>query len=244
MQSSGFSGGQYRPLSEEKVKMIHDASLQILEKVGFTYGKGLDSTLDMLEGAGAIVDREKSIIKFPGKLIMEQVTKAPEQVILYSRDGKNDLDLGEDRVHMGTGGAAIKILDLETGEARPSSLNDLFQLGSLVDKLDNIHFFLRPCIPQDIPVSAYDVNVFYSSFKATAKHIMSGVNSDKNLQDIIEMASIIAGSKEALVERPFFSITASFAISPLKLNTQSTLIMQEACRHRIPVALSSAPAAG
>ena len=36
----------------------------------------------------------------------------------------------------------------------------------------------------------------------------------------------------------------SFAISPLKLCTQSTLIMQEANRHMIPVALSSAPMAG
>ena len=244
MQSSGFSGGQYRPLSEEKIKMIHNASLEILEKVGFTYGKGLDNTLDMLEGAGAAVDRGKFRIRFPKKLIMEQAARAPEHVILYSRDGKNDLDLGKDRVYMGTGGAAIKILDLETGKVRASTLNDLFQLGCLVDKLDNIHFFLRPCIPQDIPPSSYDVNVFYSCFKATAKHIMSGVNSEKDFQDIIELASIIAGSRENLVNRPFFSITASFAISPLKLNTQSTLIMQEACRHRIPVALSSAPAAG
>ncbi|MCK5349014.1 MAG: trimethylamine methyltransferase family protein, partial [Desulfobacula sp.] len=35
-----------------------------------------------------------------------------------------------------------------------------------------------------------------------------------------------------------------FAISPLKLCTQSTRIMQEAIRNRIPVALSSAPMAG
>jgi trimethylamine--corrinoid protein Co-methyltransferase len=37
---------------------------------------------------------------------------------------------------------------------------------------------------------------------------------------------------------------ASFAISPLKLCTQSTLIMLEAVRNRIPVALSAAPMAG
>ena len=46
------------------------------------------------------------------------------------------------------------------------------------------------------------------------------------------------------MEKPFISVIASFAISPLKLCTQSTLIMLEAVRNRIPVALSAAPMAG
>jgi trimethylamine--corrinoid protein Co-methyltransferase len=85
MQSGGFSGGQYRPLSEDQVKKIHEASLSILEKIGFTYEKGLESTLEMLEGAGAAVDREQSRITFPRELVMEQAARAPERVILYSR---------------------------------------------------------------------------------------------------------------------------------------------------------------
>ncbi|MEX1327846.1 MAG: hypothetical protein AB1Z29_13660 [Desulfobacterales bacterium] len=44
---------------------------------------------------------------------MTQADRAPERVVLFSRDGKNDLDLTQHRVYLGTGGAAIKILDLE-----------------------------------------------------------------------------------------------------------------------------------
>jgi trimethylamine--corrinoid protein Co-methyltransferase len=172
------------------------------------------------------------------------VAKAPERVVLYGRDGRNDLDLGEHRVHLGTGGAAIKILDLETGKARATTLNDLYQLGRLVDKLDNIHFFLRPCIPTDIPEAEYDVNVFYASLKATAKHVMGGVNDVDGFNRVVELASIIAGGREELKKRPFISISACFAISPLKLCTQSTLIMREAAKNYIPVALSCAPMAG
>ena len=47
---------------------------------------------------------------------MTQADKAPERVVLFSRDGKNDLDLAQHRVYLGTGGAAIKILDIETGK--------------------------------------------------------------------------------------------------------------------------------
>jgi len=244
MDSRGLSGGQYRPLSEDQLKTIHVASLAILEATGFTYESGLDETLEMLEKAGMAVDRERPRITFPRELVMEQVGKAPHQVVLFSRDGKNDLDLTEHRVHLGTGGAAIRILDLETGKARPSTLKDLYQLGRLVDQLDNIHFFLRPCIPTDIPATAYDVNVFYACLKATGKHVMAGVNDLEGFHNILDLASMVAGGMEKLKEKPFISVITSFAISPLKLDTQTTLIMQEAVRNRIPVALSCAPMAG
>jgi len=244
MDLKGLTGGQYRPLSEEQIKTIHEASLSILEKTGFTYESGLDDILAMLEKEGASVNRDRSRITFPRDLVIEQAAIAPEQVIMYSRDGKNDLDLTKHRVHLGTGGAAIKVLDLETGEARSTTLQDLYQLTRLVDQLDNIHFLVRPCIPTDIPKEAYDVNVFYTCLKATAKHVMAGVNDVEEFHKVLDLASMVAGGLEKLKERPFISIITSFAISPLKLDTETTLIMQEAVRNQIPVALSCAPMAG
>ncbi|MBC2713644.1 MAG: trimethylamine methyltransferase family protein [Desulfosarcina sp.] len=244
MDSKGLSGGIYKPLSPEGIETIHDASLTILEKTGITYEAGLEETVGMLAEAGATIDRGASRIRFSRELIREQVAKAPSQVILYARDGKNDLDLTEDKVHLGTGGAAVKILDLETGEPRPSTLNDLYDLGRLVDRLDHIHFFLRPCIPTDIPEADYDVNMFYACLKATGKHVMSGVNDEAGLHRIIDMAAMLAGGKEQLRAKPFISVITSFAISPLKLCTQSTRIMQECNRQGIPVALSAAPMSG
>lgn len=244
MNSKGLSGGIYRPLSPQAIDTIHKASLTILEKTGITYESGLEETVDMLANAGAAVDRDTKRIRLPGDLIAEQVSKAPSRVMLHARDGKNDLDLTEDKVHLGTGGAAVKILDLETGAPRSSTLKDLYDIGRLVDRLDNIHFFLRPCIPTDIPEDAYDVNMFYACLKATGKHVMSGVNDEAGLHRVIDLAAMVAGGKEALREKPFISIITSFSISPLKLCTQSTRIMQECNRQGIPVALSAAPMSG
>ncbi len=244
MNSKGLSGGIYKPLSPEGIDTIHNASLTILEKTGFSYEAGLDATVDMLADAGATVDLEMRRIRFPRELILTQIAKAPSQVVLYSRDGKNDLDLTEDKVHLGTGGAAVKILDMDTGQPRSSTLKDLYDLGRIVDRLDHIHFFLRPCIPTDIPEADYDVNMFYACLKATGKHVMSGVNDEAGLHRIIDMAAMLAGGKEQLQAKPFISIITAFAISPLKLCTQSTLIMQECNRQGIPVALSAAPMSG
>lgn len=244
MNLKGLSGGIYAPLSSDEIETIHDASLTILESIGITYESGLDATLEMLEDAGASIDRDQARVILPRELVSVQAAKAPERVILCSRDGKNDLDLSQHRVHLGTGGAAIKIIDLENNSVRSSTLNDLYQLGRLVDALDNIHFFLRPCIPTDISEAAYDVNVFYACLNATAKHVMAGVNDEKGFYNVLDLVSMVAGGLEKLKAKPFISIITSFAISPLKLCTQSTLIMQEAVRNSIPVALSSAPMAG
>lgn len=244
MNSKGLSGGTYQPLSPQSIDTIHQASLTILDKTGLTYESGLEETIDMLANAGVTVDQEMKRIRFPRDLILEQVAKAPSRVILYARDGKNDLDLTEDKVHLGTGGAAVKILDLDTGEPRPSTLKDLYEIGRLVDKLDHIHFFLRPCIPTDITEDDYDTNMFYAGLKATSKHVMSGVNDEAGLNRVIGLAALVAGGIDQLREKPFISIITSFAISPLKLCTQSTKIMQECNRQGIPVALSAAPMSG
>ena len=209
-----------------------------------TYEQGLEDTIQMLEDSGAAVDRDKKKITFPKKLIIEQAAIAPDKVVLCGSDPKNDLHLTQNRVHLGTGGAAIKILDPKTGKARPTTLKDLYDVSRLVDQLDNIHFLVKPCIATDIDVEDYNINWFYACLAATSKHVMSGVTDEKVLKDVIDMASMIAGGLDKLKERPFISLTACFAISPLKLCTQSTRIMQEANRNLIPVALSSAPMAG
>jgi len=244
MNLMGLQGGQYCPLLPEQIETVHEASLKILEKTGITYEQGLDDTIQMLKDNGAGVDRDKRKITFPRDMIAEQVAKAPEKVILCGQDPKNDLYLTENRVHLGTGGAAIKILDPETGNVRPTTLKDLYDVSRLVDQLDNIHFLVKPCVTTDIGMEDYNVNWFYTCLTATSKHVMSGVNDVKGLQDVIEMAAMIAGGLDKLQERPFISVITCFAISPLKLCTDSTRIMQAANRNRIPVALSSAPMAG
>lgn len=244
MNYMGLQGGQYKPLTAGQIETIHGASLKILEQTGVTFESGLEGTVTMLEENGATVDKEKKRILFPREMIEDLVAKAPEKVVLCGREKKHDLELAENRVYMGTGGAAIRILDPDTGEMRATTLQDLYKVSRLVDRLENIHFLVRPCIPTDIDEADYDINMFYACLSASSKHVMSGVNDEQGLANVIEMASLVAGGRENLQKRPFISIITSFAISPLKLCTQSTLIMQEANRNFIPVALSGAPMAG
>jgi trimethylamine--corrinoid protein Co-methyltransferase len=243
-KSGGLNGGQYKPLTESNLKKIHESALDILENIGLTYESGLDDTFKMLENSGARIERGSARIFLPRKLVEQQISFAPERVILFSKDGRNDIDMSGDRVYMGTGGLGISVVDLESGIARQSLLVDIYNIARLVDSLDNIHFFLRPCTAFDVPVEAHDINCMYAGFKGTSKHYMSGASSEDSLIKMIELAEIVAGGKDSFKKRPIYSLISCFAISPLKLCTQSTINMQEACRRNIPVALSAAPMAG
>jgi trimethylamine--corrinoid protein Co-methyltransferase len=55
---------------------------------------------------------------------------------------------------------------------------------------------------------------------------------------------MIAGGERALVKRPFISFVTSWMVSPLHFATDTTRVLLEVTKNKIPVALSSAPMAG
>jgi trimethylamine--corrinoid protein Co-methyltransferase len=145
---------------------------------------------------------------------------------------------------MGTGGAAVRVIDPDSDQSRPGTLADVARLARLVDGLNNVHFFVRPCTAQDVPAELLAVNEFYAALSNTGKHVMGAGYTLDGARDVIEMAALVAGGEEALRRRPFLSFITSWMISPLAYDTETTRVLLEVARRRIPVALSSAPMAG
>jgi trimethylamine--corrinoid protein Co-methyltransferase len=168
----GLEGGRYRPLSDSDVQRIHEAALQVLERTGVEVVES--ECRDIFAAAGARVDKGRDRVFLSGELIEAALAQANRNVVLYSQDGRTDLHLQGRRVHLGTGGAAVQVLDLETGRARDSRLRDLYDIGRLVETLDNIHFYLRPVVARDVSNDDIDLNTFYACLAATNKHVMGG----------------------------------------------------------------------
>lgn len=244
MGSGGLSGEIYRPLSEDQIATIHERALDLLEDCGMTYEDGLDDVLQVLGAAGCTVDQGIKRIFFPRQLVIEMVAKAPGNFILYSRDGKNDLKMGKNRVYAGTGGTAVRILDLDTGEARQTVLKDAHNVALIVEQLKNIHFYQSPCVPHDLPTEHYDFNIVFSAMLGTKKHVMLGCNFDSSLRKTFSMVSRIVGGEEILREKPVFSISSCIVISPMKFCTQSTRNVLTAGELGIPTTVTSAPMSG
>lgn len=236
----GLIGGQYKPLTDEQVRQIHEASLKILLRTGVQVDE--PQALKILSEAGAQVDGRS--VRFPGWLVEQAVERAPKRIVLAGQDEQNDLLLEGSRVYIGTGGAALQVLDLGSGQIRPALLRDIADMARVVDALPNIHFYLIPVYPTDVPVEIVDINMHYTALANTGKHVQSGVYTVQGIRAVVEMCERIMGGAEALRERPIVSFITSWMMSPLKFVSGVTGLLIEVCRQRMPVVLSAAPTTG
>ncbi|MCK4355494.1 trimethylamine methyltransferase family protein, partial [Candidatus Bipolaricaulota bacterium] len=242
MYKEGLIGDKYSILRREEIEKIHKSSLWVLEEVGVRVDD--DHFLTLFEQIGANVDKNERVVKLPPNMVEEFVEMAPGEILLAGRDPENDLLLGGRRVYLGTGGAAIHILDVETGKLRDPVLQDQYDLAWLTENLENVHFYQCPVVCTDIPKNILSINSFYAALAGTRKNVQESATDSQAATDIIEMAAMIAGGEETLRERPFISFVASWMISPLKLDIGTSKVLETVASHGIPVALSSAPVTG
>ncbi|TDA66988.1 MAG: hypothetical protein D9V47_11770 [Clostridia bacterium] len=236
-----YEGGQYQPLKPEDIRPIHEVSVRLLEEVGVKVPNA--DVLEIFAGKGAPVDRERTIVRIPRSMLEDAVDTAPSSVVLCGREEKYDLWLAGRRTHLGTGGTVLNVLDLDSGQRRPATMDDLRQIARLVDAMENIQFYNIPAYPDGVPAERVDVNRFFSALTNTSKHVMGGVYTIQGIRDVVAMAEEIAGGREALRERPFISMITC-VMSPLVLDETYSALEVEVARQGIPVVCPAEPLAG
>ena len=241
IKKPSFSDCAYKPLTDGDIRHIHAASMRVFETVGVKVC--LPRALAIFRAAGADVDEHAMIVKADEDWVMRKLAAAPERVVLCGRDERYDLDLSGFNVYMGTGGTALNVLDLNTGERRPSSLRDLEHAARLTDALKNIDFFVLSCYPNEIEKNDADVNRFYAAFKNTSKHVMGGVYTPDGVRNVAQMAAAVAGGYKRLIERPFVSFITCI-MSPLLMDRHYTELLLTAVETGLPLATPVAPMAG
>ena len=240
MAKKSYFGGQYKVLDEGDIKDIHESTMQVLEKVGLDIR--YEPALELLEKNGAMVDRDFGRVYIPRDLVSKCIKQAPGEFTFYGREKGKEIILGGTRVHFGTGGTALSVLDLNR-KKRKSVGADIADIAALVEKLENVDFFIVPVYPHDAPADRVDVNRFFPALCYSSKPVMGGVYTLEGLREVVDIASTIAGSKEALRRRPFIGFITSIA-SPLKIDDLYAQLLMEVATMGLPLATSTAPTAG
>jgi len=240
--SGGAEGGRYRPLKDSDVDAIHETSLRVFAEIGIKVNNA--KALDRFASAGASIDRESCIVKMEPEKVMEWIGRAPGSITLYGRNPEHTLSMEKLNVYAGTGGTALYVKDGNTGEKRPGRLADLRDIARVVEALDHVHLFMLPLFPGEIPEERVDVNRFGVAMAHCTKHIMGGVYTVEGIRNVVKMASMIAGSKQALLDRPLVSMVTCCAISPLVLDDRYSELAMEAARQGVPVVTPSEPLCG
>lgn len=238
---SGLEGGSYRPLSEEGLLRIIGAAYEVLERTGIEVPPS--ACRDVFERAGCRIDSVANRVHIPAHVIDAARAVAVPEVLLAGREEKHDLHLGGRRVYLGTGGQAVKIMDLDD-RVRETSLRDNYDIGRLVDTLDHIHFYMRPVVCRDLTNEQIDVNQLYACVSATKKHVMSNSYLPERVSSLRRMGELIVGGPAAFDARPPISFVASWVVSPLRYAMETVEILDSIIEQGVPVVLSSAPQAG
>ncbi len=238
----GMKGGQYRPLTEDGVQRIHHAALDALEQIGLAQAP--PSGVAAMTAAGAI-QGEDGRLRYPRALVEDMLGKAARGITLHGRDPAYDLVLEPDRVHYGTAGAAVHVVDPMTGDYRDPTARDLHDAARLVEHLDNIHFFQRPMVCRDIEDNLeMDLNTIYAAAAGTKKHIGTSFSDPSHVAPGMDLIHQIAGSEADWRARPFISNTNCFVVPPMKFAEESCVAMEHCIHAGMPVLLLSAGQAG
>ncbi len=210
----GMIGGQFRPLTDTAVQEIFAGALRLLEELGMA--DSIPRFTAEVTAAGGWLDDEGRL-HFPEKLVHSAIDMAAKEIRLCGFTPEHDLLLAGTRVHFGTSGAAVSILDLETRHFRPSQVADLYDLARLADTLEHIHYFIRTVVPRDIEdVRAVDINTAYAVMMGTAKPIGTSFYEARHVYDVAEMFDIALGRPGAFRERPFCICNDTMAVPPLR----------------------------
>jgi len=231
----------YRPLTDHEVRYIDRTGRRILDRVGIQVSDV--AFLDKLQAAGARVDRKKHRVRFTGDWLDERLKHSPSQVSLYSRDGRNDVHLGTGKVHFTNGGRVFRFRDGRTGHYRYSMLRHVAHTAALVDKLDNISFYVIAAQAHTVSPEVYHLNEFFHSMDNTTKHVMGGCDNLDGVTQMWDLACYIAGGEAQLRERPIVSVIVN-PISPLTMDSNMLSVLEFCCTHGIPVTSDPAPIAG
>ena len=221
-------GGRLKPLNEAAVDKIVDAAFDILSNIGMA---GLPVALHQpFKDKGASI-RVDGRVCFPRSIVERALSRAPSTVRLPGFDDNNSLDIGGGRVHIGTGGAAVQVLDSSDMRFRDSTLNDLYLLMRLVDVLPNIHYGLRPVIARDVhDLTDLDTNTAFASLKATSKPIGVSFNSVQSVEQVVALCDTALGPQKSFASQPFCMGVVVHVVPPLRYATESVDVL-EACIH-------------
>ncbi len=192
-------------LTPQEVKKIHDATLWIIEKVGVRFPS--KKALEIWASHGAVVDREKMVVRAKGELIEKALKTCPPAYSLAARDPQQDLPLDGNHVFVGTDGCGVEVIDIKTGERRVSCLQDVRDIARIADATEQIGFHWVPVSAQDMPPETRGLHEIKAIWENSSKHVQTeSVYNEREARAAIEMATLIAGGKEQLRRRPVLSL--------------------------------------
>ncbi|MBM3144147.1 MAG: trimethylamine methyltransferase [Chloroflexi bacterium] len=229
-------------LTSDHVERVHQASLEILEDVGFLVRN--EKARHFFARHGCQVDSETSLVKFPPSVIEEFREAFPPSFTFRGRDPKYDRTIPEQSPVIVTGSSAPDLIDPITGKERRSTSDDIARIAHLINELPGYDVFSISTLAEDAPEAYFTLARLYPALKNCLKPVRSTAKDTGDAERVLRLGYLIAGSEAAYRERPFITHHFCPVVSPLTMDYDSTEMLIFFVEQGLPVYPSIVPNAG
>ena len=222
-------------LTDDQIKKIHHASLDILQRIGVHIPH--EDVLSLFADSGADVDIKGQMVKIPPDLITKCIDQAQKQYILYGRDISKKAEFGYGkRNYNGIAGEACWVENIGE-ERRYTTLADVATATRFADGLDNITIPGALSDPEELDISWRCVAVLAEMIKNTTKPVTLWLHDRASAKYICELLIALHGDEKRASQYP---LTYNFLepISPLRFPFHGIdLLFEISPRLNLPVAI-------
>jgi trimethylamine--corrinoid protein Co-methyltransferase len=231
-----------RVLSEDEKAQVHERSLAVLAATGVKVNTAKGR--QYLKDAGAEVDENSNIVRFPRAMVEESLRLAPKAFTLGARRPGWDLSMNAGECTLMIDGEGTSVIDRKTGEHRPSTFDDWLEATRVIDALDEVGVFWDMVERGDGEESISSaVKHWRDIFTSFSKHVQDASPSDEYSPWLVEIIQAIFGDKETVRRTHPFSFLVC-PQSPLEIEEKRTDAYLELLGWDIPIAVMPMPLMG
>ncbi len=243
--------GFLHALDTPQIEQLHQATLRILERTGLQIqGRFL---LEALADAGCRVDFDACRVWFQPELVERQMAvqhgryRSVRSSLWYPfcREKPVDRIASPERFIVYYGFATPWIFDYPERRYRKPTIQDQVDMIKLGDVLPSVAAVNAPLICGDFDPRIETIETTRLLLNNTSKPGWVGTSSGREVKYLAELAALVTGDdKQRLRTAPPIFVAAYCTTSPLKLDTRSCDVLQQALKYGFPVNFAPMPILG
>lgn len=204
-------------LSDNEKSDIHEAGLVVLAETGLRVDSARARKL--LSSAGAEVDENSRLVKFPRGVVEEALRLAPKKFTLGARREGWQFDMNAGNTVLSMDGQGVSTYDAQKDEVHPSTYRDFMNATILANAVDEVGVYWNIVTANDRGETKTEfIGYVRDVLKNFTKHIQEPVSTEGEAELLREILHIVFGSTEDIKKNHPWS----FLLCP-----QSPLVMEE-----------------
>jgi len=243
--------GFLRAIEPEHMERLHGGTLEVLERTGLRIqGEFL---LRALADAGCHVDFTSRRAWFKPELVERQIAAQRDRYRMVRsslwypfcrRLPTADVAMPEEFI-VDFGYAAPWLYDYPQGRFRKPTIQDQVAMIRLGDALPSVKAVNAPLICSEFDPRVETIESARLLLLNTRKPGWVGTSAAREVKYLAELASLaVGGDRDILRTQPPIFVTAYCTTSPLKVDTRSCAVLQEALKYGFPVNFAPMPILG